>query len=416
MVAVLDGGCPICAAQACNDGDYFARAFGDEVQRDAVIEALADSLGFCPRHGRFLAERDAYAESARQVLLGVVRRTLPLLAAGRLHDEQVQRVLFPALHACPACRFDGQRTARHAGRIARGLEPADPASLCLTHFRLMARELEPGLRLAETIAYLGILEPQIDALENDEEHRAPILPTAGTGADPGEPAGTPRRDTCPVCIEVAAAERRWLGAVRHAAHLGHEGWLSFPTCARHIREVMAMDEPIVTDAVVRHALENANEQLKSDAELLLAAISQEEATLRSWRRRRRKKSGEAAPRPARRADHCRGCQRIEVARDHAIGRLLGRLQAGRHWEAMREGYGLCMKHFASAFLIAPKGGIRALLAEVQSQRLLELEAGLAGDRMILGEPAWRAALRRFGGFGAPAGKSFCIQRQTEECE
>jgi hypothetical protein len=102
---------------------------------------------------------------------------------------------------------------------------------------------------------------------------------------------------------------------------------------------------------------------------------------------------------------CPGCERLFVAEAHAGVRLIDLLHAKKHRDAFEHGYGLCMKHFAQVYLIAPKGVIRSTLLLDQDRRLVEFKQQLETirqsppeDLRMQGTPApWAPGLRRFRG-------------------
>ena len=143
------------------------------------------------------------------------------------------------------------------------------------------------------------------------------------------------------------------------------------------------------------------------------------------RRRKRPKAGSGGEAPERerkpRPPACQGCLRLTVARDAAIERLLVLLEEPEHRAALEQSHGLCLKHFAQAYILVPQGKIRSLLTGVHVERLADLQSRLrtvpaisvradpAGN--LPATPAWQLAIQRFCGDFWPLGSPTAIAEE-----
>jgi len=442
--------CPVCRTSANSDVEYFARAFGESRRFAATSEAVTDALGFCPRHGATLLSQEQLSRGICHVFRDVIPRLVPLLAVRHLYEDRVQQVFFGASSSCPACAYGNRAAARHARRLARQFSSArDQAdwlrldSLCVRHFQILAGELKPEVRMTAFTEYVDALDRAAmttekllqsgrvpDALRLEEEsaalHHALDLiaggPVPGLCPDgdalaeairccPTLVEGIAYPKACPLCLEVDRARRRWIHDVPVAAKFKQIAWLFFPTCSEHIETVVRLGDPELTATVVTHALHVAIGQIYQQILALVRAaeikqeLAQEAARFARWGRRRRRKKTEAQEPAMSRLMKCPGCERLAIAEDHATGSVLELLQKRKYRNAFNRGYGLCMKHFAQVYLMAPKGVLRSMLVEGQQEKVAEFALML--DEMgrvhqdngttALREMLW-TIVRRFCGF------------------
>jgi hypothetical protein len=449
--------CPVCVTAATSSAAYFARAFGTQRGFALTAEAIADALGFCRRHGAGLLTQTELAPAIAKVFQEVVTRISPMIAANHVRGDQFWQTFFGSRDVCPACAYEQRAVARHAGRLARNYaHSADATSMlegvCVMHLRRIADELTPALRIPFLAHCLGTMDNAEKLLaaslrtsrasdeEMQERREAEWCQTfnfvAGSVPAPcdwhgGELSGEleghrtfadiiAASDVCPVCLEIEHARRRWMRAVPDAARHQVEGWLLFPTCPEHIATISCLGDRHLTSALIASALRGVVEQVRHQARLLVrAAETQEELAavrITRWGKRRRRKPQEpqlAAPR----AGHCPACERIELAEARAVGKLLEAFTHEKHRDAYARGYGLCMKHFAQACLIAPRGVVRDTLSAHQQSRLAD--AALAFDEMAhvaaasggdaLQTPRYRLALHRLCGFAGRDASSLQAQ-------
>ncbi|WP_354679253.1 hypothetical protein [Cupriavidus plantarum] len=442
-------GCWVCGARNHSDRDYFLRAFGGPNHFAATCEAVTDALGFCSRHGTFLATQAHLSLEVTKVFREVILRILPLLAEDQFQQERFQQIFFSATESCPACWFEKRRVARRAGQVSRLLGSGLPANesphwshLCIVHTLVATRELKPEARRAALVHYAATLDAGAILLD-EQLHNAVSADVASMGSrcaclehafklvageqwlrtstsknaegattEPEPDADLTHTlehpDICPLCNEHCWARRRWIRAVRLAAKYREEEWLLFPTCPAHIRVIAELGDRGITEAVIQHALDVARQVLRHEIQTIEGAAT---AFLEARRKRRPRKQWSAKPAQTRRiraeSMRCPGCERLAIAQDRSIGALLNLLREKRHRDALARGHGLCMKHFALAYVMAPRA-VRAMLAEVQRHKLIALEVELGQwlnvaattrdtDSMAYPDGPWRSALRRFCG-------------------
>jgi hypothetical protein len=240
--------CTLCATAADSDATYFTRAFGEPRLFAASAEALADALGFCPRHGASLLAQERWAEGVAHVLRDAIARLAPIFNEDHLREPTVQHALFGADSACPACawvnRAVGRQVAALARRCPNGAVGAD--GLCIAHFQAIAACFGPERRLevltarAEFMAQAvrrvrTLLRQTREAAEGPTGNGDEILRNlldlvigrpAAIRADwpDGALAAALAQsstledalllpDVCPVCVEAERSRRRWLDRV-----------------------------------------------------------------------------------------------------------------------------------------------------------------------------------------------------------
>ncbi len=447
--------CPLCETSTSSDAGYFARAFGEPRLFAATGEAMADALGFCPRHGASLLSQEQLSDGVVQVLRNAIPRVMLLLNEDYLREPQVQQALFAAGSACPACTYASRAVGRHAASLARQFSGAANQAgfgrldaLCVGHFQRFAADLAPTPRLAVLIAYADNLDrvagtmkvllrtaPETDAWPPDDtaatlNHPLGLvagMPAAGAPSSDAGFAGVLEhcptlvdaislRQACPICIETARARQRWLQNVQAAAHFEQDAWLFFPTCSEHIGMVARLGEPKLTAAVVSRALSVTRRYLRQQIQVLVRAaeLRDEQARIKAegpevWaahKRKRAKQNTVDEKVPTARLAPCPGCARIEIAEIGTAGKLVDLLHQKKYRDAFGRCDGLCMRHFAQTYLLAPKGLVRSMLAEDQRNRLAEFARSLdegehgtheheTGDCL---HAPWRVGLGRFCGF------------------
>lgn len=430
--------CALCVAAADSDATYFARALADPRLCDGSAEALADSLGFCHRHGAAVLEGDAMPENRaamRSVLSQAIPRVLMLTNESWLRESQVQQALFGADRTCPACTAANRALGRQAAAIARRISDSNGLSgvdrLCIEHFQSVVESLPPERRQDVLTARVDLMEHMVrrvrmllrksreaaewPAGEGDAFSLASGRPlpasigmylSAGRLADAVAGCATLTEaitlpDICSICVESARARWRWLEHVQAAAGFDDDAWLVLPTCSEHLEEIARLKKPALTMAATARSLTAALRHQRQQIQALVQAAARDEEIARIkaegpevWaahkRKRARGKSAEPPLSATPRLKKCPACDRAEIALEHATGKLLDLLHQRSHREAFILGYGLCLKHFARTYRISPKGTIRSLLADDLRRRL--------GDAREMSERAWPDLLHRFCGF------------------
>lgn len=453
-----ESACPVCETAANSSAGYFARAFGESHRLAATSEAVTDALGFCPRHGAALLSQEGVSRGIVRVFRNVIPGVMPLLVEKHICAERYQRIFFAARTACPACVHIDRMVARHIARLARQLSSAPDQTtprhldmLCVTHMQLLAEKLKAKLRLAALAHYVDDLDDAASAMDivhasegemaagspHDEEAmrlhalnlvagRTAAESNSVEGAVEGALADALHRcptlaaaiadaNVCPLCIERARISQRWIQNVLASTRHAEDAWLFFPTCPEHIGAVARLGYPELTSAVATHALHIVRRQLRQrmlilirEAELRAAVAAARAAQRYKYAKQKTPKPPHlqtpkpAAPQPLR----CPGCERLGIAEAHARGKFLDLLEKEKHRIAFGHGYGLCMKHFAEVYMIAPKSVVRSTLAEDQRGRLAEFarmldEAATGHAKKGAGvsqAAPWRLELHRFCGF------------------
>lgn len=439
--------CPVCVSAAEGGADYFARAFGDPRRLAVTTEAVVDALGFCPRHGAALLAQEGLWRGIARVFRKVVPEVMPLLLEENVRVEKYQQMFFAARTACPACAHEERMAGRHIARLARHFSPAPEAlsvmdALCAAHAQRLAEALKAAPRLRALAHYVDGMDAAAHAMDElrmaadgDADREARVAhalrlvagrslaePTPDDGAlaealqrCPSLAASLGDGHACPLCIGRARARQRWLQHVPPSARHAQDAWLFYPTCPEHVAAAAQLGHPDLTAAVATRALHVVGRQLRQqvlvltrEAEIRAAAAAARAAQRYKYARTRVPKPPHlltprpAAPQPVK----CPWCERFGIAEAHARVRFLDLLEKDRHRAAYAEGYGLCMKHFAEVYVIAPRGAVRSTLAETQRdrltgfERLLDAVVHCQGEEAAVASPAapWRLELRRFCGF------------------
>lgn len=439
--------CPVCETAANGGADYFARAFGDARRFAATAEAVVDALGFCPRHGAALLAQEGLSRGIVRVFRKVVPELMPLLREEHVRVEKYQQMFFAARTACPACAHEERIVGRHIARLARQFSPAPEAlsvmdELCAAHAQHLAEALKAAPRLRALAHYVDGMDEAARAMDElraegdrDADREAKLahalrlvagrsLPEPTHDDDalaealqrcPTLAAGLGDAQACPLCIERARARQRWLQHVPRSARHAQDAWLFYPTCPEHVAAAAQLGDPDLTAAVATRALHAVGRQLRQqvlvlarEADIRAAAAAARAAQRYKYARTRVPKPPHLlTPKPAApQAVKCPWCERLGIAEAHARVRFLDLLENDRHRSAYAQGYGLCMKHFAEVYVIAPRGAVRSVLAETQRDRLALFARLLDAvvHRHAEGEPAvseaapWRLELQRFCGF------------------
>lgn len=446
--------CPICRTESDSDSGYSSRAFIDPHSCLSTAESLSDSLGFCSKHAEILLAQDHLSEKVAMVILAAIARLEPVFNERFRREPQIQQLLFGADHACPACSNSNRYVGRHVARLARkfgGSSEPDRHSgfstCCVRHFQMVAENLEPEHRRDTLTRYIyrlsdiarKIIKPRRQAIDDNAwfsqdaatnlNHALRILGCNRSGSVAlhaslvdaliqyqsfDEAISSPA--ICPICLEAERGRQRWLRNVLAAANFNQDTWLYFPICPTHMGMVFEIGNPELTAAVSSHALAIRLKFLRQQIRLLIQTdeLKDEEARLKAegfevWAAHKRKQAlqkvkSQKTPLP--RLERCPGCEWIEITSEWAENRLLNMLEIKRNRNLFAAGYGLCMKHFARVYRIAPKGIIRSMLSEDQQSKLTKLSLSLMEvvPEMSERQPnqpnstAWKAALHRFSDF------------------
>jgi len=440
--------CAACEASSHEESQYLAHAFGGTRRIAQIGESLADSLGYCAPHGGLLARHPEFSGEIAAVLADAAERLYRLRDDAGGDRERLEQILFGADRACPACRFidhhDATVVAR-LGKAALASAPRGAGETCFAHFQSLylsapaaAREplfeqfrevfeqrLETCMAAPPdengTLDDSCVTPDRVDALLRALAGPAPArllqLTPGAQGLAPPLPDPTDwstlLRDPagCPICHEVHRGALKWIESMRLTVRLGQPLWLAFPTCAEHVWLAATQGGAVVAAASAQYVAAVAHASLR-ERRWPFARPAPRAANPSHTRRRRAKTADVPAPRePKARPARCQACERLAVASDVAIERLLVLLEEPQHRAALESGYGLCLKHFARAYVLLPNGRIRSFLTALHLGKLPALGARLraigptvepvASSNVALLRP-WQLAIRWFSGDPWPA--------------
>lgn len=444
--------CPVCGDLADVESKYLSRLSTEPEQIEAAAEAVADALGFCGPHGYLLALHPEKSTEIAMALAHAIPRVLDLLRFNQQDDSQ-QHVFFDAPRSCPICKFQERTAASPINHLASLLspgavpEPDRPSlPLCVPHFRALASALKPPaleflarlqlefmLRMAAFPGLPGEGTEEAAASVDDARHatvQATLRVVAGRATPTecwiharGELYGGAARtcgtlaealqytEACPLCIEEYRADEKWIHVLEAVARVGQDIWIAFPTCPRHIWMCSLLGNQRVASTAACYAVEVMCKLLKRATAVFAEEDRHRETAAKSVWYRPRNPAYEAGQRRklVTKLPRCPACERVAVARDRATGELLGLLRGDRHRAVFQRGHGLCLKHFAHAYLLSPAGKLRSALVAMHAERLSslrsELESAPRGealtamsDESIEKTLPWQRAVRRFSGY------------------
>lgn len=415
--------CSLCASMHGTTARYARTVLCNSERREANAEAIADALGFCPAHGAFVAGLDGHGAEIGAVMREAIRRTRMLLDAGPGKEDRLLEVLFAAANACPACRYAERRLTgfllRHAAFLRTSVrysaQPKRP--LCLPHFVSLIGVSEKK----DLLPWAGMEIDFLSKVSGSLDAGGPSAMLAATRLVAGYPDATPAfllknaapllEDAgCTVCLAMRRAFFRWIEALRESIRIDAAPSVLLATCPEHVWACNLFGDSEVAARATRHALGVALRTLRRAAVKLHQEDRRLEAEARSvWFKRKNpayllgKQRNVITKMP-----RCFACERVAVARDRAIGEVLEQMREKRHREAFEREFGLCMKHFALARVIAPAGMVRDFLTEIHAAKLHSLELELAGlapdtgrvdrpDCAIRAASPWEEAICRFSG-------------------
>lgn len=402
--------CGLCASMHGTTARYARTVLCNLERREANAEAIADALGFCPAHAAFVAGLDDHGAEIGAVMRHAILRTRMLLDAGPGKEDRLLEVFFGAANACPACRYaERQLTGfllRHASFLRSSGRDTSQSKrpLCLPHFLSLIGVSEKK----DLLPWAGMEFDLLSKVTRTLDAAGPSAVLAATRLVAGYPEATrafllksaaPLLDDagCTVCVAMRRAFFRWLEAVRESIRIDAAPWTLLGTCPEHIWACALVGDSEMAARATRHALEVALRTLRRAAVKLEQEDRRLEAEARSvWFKRKSPAYLLGQQRNAiTKMPRCFACERIAVARDRAIAELIERMREKRHREAFEREFGLCMKHFALARVIAPAGTVRDFLTDIYAAKLRSLELELAGA--ATGASPWKEAICRFSG-------------------
>lgn len=414
-------GCAVCEAMRGADARYVARVLCDPRRRGGNARAFADSLGFCSDHAAFVATFEDRSAQIGAVLREAVRATRARLEAGAQFHDRLREILFAAADACPACRYAERSLAGWLVRDARtpgpgvGDRSGAGGSACVPHFLALVGVLELPELLPRVQAQIELLMRAAHAVRTGGE-AAEFAATCIVAGAPDRPAlAALRRDAdsagedgCPVCGAMRRASERWIEAAKESARMDVAPWAVLPLCRGHLWACHRCGDRRLAARATSHALDVFLGSLRRAALTLSREDERLEREARSvWYRPKSPAYLLGARRKVVTATlRCPACDRVAVARERAVGELLDTMRATHRRHALGRAGGLCLKHFALVFTLAPAGAVREALRAMQAARLRALEAGLerfahaAGNAPRAAGPAraaWKEAICRFSG-------------------
>ncbi|WP_175836092.1 hypothetical protein [Burkholderia multivorans] len=360
--------CVVCEQLRDADTQYFGRVLRNGRARIALAQTLALGMGFCRAHAALATELHGPAAAAVQDSIRDAGRLLcDLLDRTALQDELIQDIVFGARGRCPACAYFHRVEGRVLARVQRELEqqkPFSPPPVCFVHLQSLKQRVEPPLlgrikRLlrARSRGVLGAID------------RPGTFPDAGIAQAclqlyPLELANSmsvhAARCACPICEDIALAQRRWLGTAVDNVRLRQPGWIALPTCHRHLLQCIRQPDRALQHAALARYFEVA---------LPGKPVTDPAAPPPPKRRRRRharwfdaRHERDAQRDGTQPRESCPGCDAEEIAARKSIARLIRGVSRAEHDDALALAVeGVCLKHFAEAFIYASEPRIEQRL-------------------------------------------------------
>lgn len=358
--------CAICGQLADIDGRYFGRLLRDARARGPLAQSISTHMGFCADHIASIAalgEADAVAMQTASREAG--RHLGILLERAGLQDELIQDILFGARNRCPACSYFHRSEGRALARVLHAAGHDRRASmppLCFVHAQRLLQRAEAPLsgRLLRLLRAKARNTPTAAVPGNTEGFdgdalRSWFYPLAHTAGAPDGSAGAATHATaCPVCMAVVSARHRWLAAVVENVRLGQPGWITLPTCSRHLLACFALPEAAVRQAALAHYLEAALPRRPASPPV---SAKRRRRHVNRWFDSAASRPPGCAADPAdvpRMSFSCPGCDAEEIAARRAVATLI-RAAARMHRDdaVVRTISGVCLKHFAELLIYAP---------------------------------------------------------------
>ncbi|WP_174901755.1 hypothetical protein [Burkholderia pseudomultivorans] len=365
--------CVVCEQLDDIDMQYFGRVLRNDRARSTLAQTLTLSMGFCHAHAaRAATLRGQTSDTVRDSIRDAERHLCDLLDRTALQDELMQDIVFGARGRCPACTYVRRVEGRVLARVQRELEqqkPFSPPPMCFVHLQSLMQRIEPKLLVrtkrllrARSLAVLGEIDRPCASHDDRITQVCRRLYPFAFNNGVNLPAA---HCDCPICEDVAIAQRRWLGTAIDNVRLRQPGWIALPTCHRHL--LLCIRQP---DSDLQHA---------ALARYFEAALPGRPMTTPtaplSPRRRRRKHARWFDPRHDTRPEHdpvqgnetqpresCPGCDAEEIAARKSVARLIRNVSRAEYDDALaRAVEGVCLKHFAEAFIYASEPHIEQRL-------------------------------------------------------
>ena len=358
--------------------EYVERVMPEPRHIDANAAAIAEAAGFCGMHSVGLQPSD---DSAIDTLGHAALRAALRLFDSRpgMADRRVE-LFHVAGGACPACSHEHRRLAFalsfEAERRRGGPSCETPSSLCMPHYRALLER-----------SSLGDLRPwarrQLSAAERLNAESAPLerLFAFVAGTPSSSPfAGKLPDAECPVCRSIQQAYAEWTWLARESVRTNAGVAMLLPRCPRHLWDCAGDPDEDLAKAAARHAMDESIAML-TDAVHWLADEEEREKVARNsvWYRRKHPSYALGKRRHIARATRrCAVCERLDVARDRAIGEAVDKIMRTRAAKTPP----LCLKHFADTYLLVPTGAPRRSMEAAKMSELRRLLEDRAPWRQV----------------------------------
>lgn len=365
--------CVVCEQLDDIDMQYFGRVLRNDRARSTLVQAFTLSMGFCHAHAaRAAALHGNAADAVQDSIRNAKRHLCELLDRTVLQDELIQDIVFGARGRCPACTYVRRVEGRVLARVQHALEqqkPFSPPPMCFVHLQSLMQRIEPGLlgqtkRLlrARSLAVLGAIDlPHVSHDDRMTQACCRLYPFEfeSSGKFPAAHCD------CPICEDVAIAQRRWLGTAIDNVRLRQPGWIALPTCHLHLLQCMRQSDSDLQHAALARYFEAVLPGRPVAAPSAPPSPKRHRRKHARWFDPRHKtqhehdasQGSEAQPR-----ESCPGCDAQEIAARKSVARLIRNVSRAEDDDALASVVeGVCLKHFAEAFIYASEPHIEQRL-------------------------------------------------------
>ena len=402
--------CSACAVLEGANQSYLAHVLIDPVREELHAQAIADSFGFCIRHAAQVAGCEDPCAVIGRVLRRAIELTLELIEPRRVGSEFIRDILFQSANACPACTYSARQLTRSLTRAGRRRNngAGTAAALCFAHYR-------DAIGLADAARLVALAKEQLRRMKTEigsSVHRnvsslgvlagnRALLPAVPLGCEllmpqDEQPQSWNVREACPVCIGMARDLHKRFGFAKWALRIGVDSWIVLPTCPEHLWLFARLAGDRAAERATEESMATIVSMLQSGITAVMRGRRQRETESTSvWYKPKSPSVLLGVERAiVTRAPRCPICGGLAVAREREVGSVLEQLKKRQAIRDLEQGYGLCMKHFASVFLFAPAGAMRDALVAAQREKLSALYRELSDSPLS----AYKDAIYRLSGW------------------